>query len=75
MKKNLTITTVFQDGKRVSCHRRAGPGKLLTPAGIDELVRARVAETASFFPRCQFAIVPLRDGNFNLVEKAQAERA
>lgn len=72
MQKHLTITTVFRDGKRVPWHRRANAGKLLTKAGIDELVRARVAETASFFPHCHFDVVPLRDGNFNLIEKASS---
>ena len=73
-RKNLTITTIFAGGSgRVVQRYRAPAGKGLTASGIDKLLEVRIEETDRFFPGREFRLVPLRDGNFNLVEIADAQ--
>ena len=68
----MVISTFFEDGTRPVRQTYAPPaGKHFTDCGILELLRARMAETESFFPGRRFLVVRLRDGNFNLVEQAQ----
>lgn len=68
-RKNLTLTTIFLDGTRVSQRHRCMPGQWYTEVGIAVLLRTRLAETEFFFPGRRFIAVRLRDGNFNLVEQ------
>ena len=67
IRKHLVISTFFQDGTRpVRKTYGAARGQALHRCGILELLRARMAETESFFPGRHFLVVRLRDGNFNL---------
>ena len=70
-RKRLVISTFLEDGTPPVRKIYGAPaGKRLTECGMLELLRARMAETESFFPGRRFLVVRLHDGNFNLCEQA-----
>lgn len=71
-RKNLRITTIMSDGKRVTRNLRTPPGQLFTESGIDALLEREAARVEEFFPGRDFRLVPLRDGSFNFVETLKA---
>ncbi len=69
-RKNLTVKVRFLDHSTVVRKLRAPAGKLLTDKGVDQVLEQLAGQIESEFPKQEFRLVPLRDGNFNFVEVA-----
>ena len=67
-RKNLKVTVVRLDGRRMTRSLRTAPGKLLTPTGVEMTLKQEAERVETYFPGLEFRLVPLRDGNFNFVE-------
>ena len=67
-RKNLKVTVVRLDGRRMTRNLRTAPGQLLTPTGVEMTLKQEAERVETYFPGLEFRLVPLRDGNFNFVE-------
>lgn len=72
-RKNVKITVIQIDGKRVTRCVRTPPRQRLTAAGVDALLDNEAERVARFFPDREFRLVPLLDGNFNFVETVASD--
>jgi hypothetical protein len=71
-RKNLKVTVVRLDGRRMTRSLRTAPGQVLTPTGVEMTLRQEAERVETYFPGLEFRLVPLRDGNFNFVETKMA---
>lgn len=66
--RKLTVTLILANGARNRRVIKAGSGMLLTRNGIDRIVSDHVGIATRAFPGHAFKAVPLRSGDFNIVE-------
>lgn len=64
----MEITVVCLDGRRITRHLRTPPGRFITSAGVEALLKHEADRVEEFFPGLEFRLVPLRDGSFNFIE-------
>jgi hypothetical protein len=75
-RKNVVFHVILLDGTRFRHPMRTKPGRFLTPNDVEKLLESEAKTVERFFPGQEFRLVPLRGGNFNLVEvKPNAEPA
>jgi hypothetical protein len=69
----VDITVVKLDGKKIRRTLRTPPGRLLTPDGLEVVLKQEAERVTEFFPELEFRLVPLLDGrSFNFVEIPKA---
>ena len=67
-RKHVVFHAILLDGTRIRHPWSAPPGRFLLPEGLEKLLEWEADRVEAFFPGLEFRLVPLRDGNFNLVE-------
>jgi len=69
----VDITVVKLDGKKIRRSVRTPPGNLLTPDGLEAVLKQEAERVTEFFPELEFRLVPMLDGrSFNFMEIPKA---
>ena len=72
-RKNVTFTLIRANGTKERRHYRAAPRTLFNDKAVDNMLEKQAALLEKLFPGIDFRLVPLADGNFNLIEEKPVE--
>jgi hypothetical protein len=67
-RKSVVVSLILRGAKPLRKYYRAPARKLLSQMGVENILQAHANQLENAFPGRQFSLIPLRDGNFNIVE-------
>jgi len=67
-RKHVTFTVILLNGLRKPRTFRAAPNTFFSDRNVEDKIDDMDAITSAYYPKSLFRLVPLADGNFNVIE-------
>ena len=75
LRKSILLTVCLSNGTKIRRKYKAAAHQGITKIGIEQILEQESAAVSQAFKDRDFRLVPLSDGNFNLVEIEVAAQA